>query len=152
MDEIRIAAEDIQSEDARLLIDELSMVLLQMTGSDGRSTFCYTDMADARSVFAVARDAQGNPLGCGALRRWSEDTAEIKRMYARKNAQGVGSKLIAFLEQSAQNFQFERVQLQTRVVNQNAVRFYERNGYSQIPNYGIYEHLSEAICFQKELK
>lgn len=151
MDEIRIAVEDINTADAHILIDELSDILQKMTGSDGRSAFSYADLYDTRSAFAVARNNQGCPLGCGALRRMTDDTAEIKRMYARTNTSGIGTRLIRFLEQKAQEFQFSRIMIQTRAVNENAVRFYQRNGYYIIPNYGIYEDRPEAVCFQKDM-
>ena len=151
MDEIKIAVESIESEDARILIDELSDILHRMTGNDGRSTFNNADMLDTRSVFVIARNAQGTPVGCGALRRMSADTAEIKRMYARANTSGTGTRLIAFLEQKAHELAFSKVRIQTRVLNENAVRFYKKNGYTVIPNYGIYENRPEAICFQKDI-
>lgn len=41
--------------------------------------------------------------------------------------------------------------LETRLVNTRAVHFYERHGYSRIPNYGRYIGRPEAVCFEKTL-
>ncbi|MDY4137901.1 MAG: hypothetical protein SOY30_00940 [Eubacteriales bacterium] len=43
----------------------------------------------------------GVPWGCGALRRLSADTGEIKRIDARPNRAGVGSGILAALEERA---------------------------------------------------
>ncbi|WP_312099439.1 hypothetical protein [Niallia sp.] len=41
--------------------------------------------------------------------------------------------------------------METRIINQNAVAFYQKNGYSKIANYRKYEHMPEAICFEKDI-
>jgi ribosomal protein S18 acetylase RimI-like enzyme len=46
---------------------------------------------------------------------------------------------------------YETLRLSTRLVNQTAVSFYERNGYRRIPNYGRYQGRDEAVCFEKML-
>jgi GNAT superfamily N-acetyltransferase len=151
MKNIKITGENIFSADAQMLIDELSETLQQITGSDGRSNFYYQDMADRRAFFAVSRDESGRPIGCGALRRLSDEDAEIKRLYARPNDFGAGTQMLHFLENKARELGFFRVCLQTRKINRNAVHFYQKNGYDIIPNYGIYENNSAGVCFAKSL-
>lgn len=42
-------------------------------------------------------------VGCGAFRELSDDTAEIKRMYARKKSSGVGGKILPILRNRRRN-------------------------------------------------
>ena len=46
-------------------------------------------------------------------------------------------------------FGYKAVWLETRRVNESAVRFYLEQGYQVRPNYGNYIGRSEAICFEK---
>jgi ribosomal protein S18 acetylase RimI-like enzyme len=64
---------------------------------------------------------------------------------------GVGSAILAFLELEALKLGFAALRLEARVVNEKAVTFYERRGYSRIPNFGKYVGKEEAICFEKRL-
>lgn len=148
MDNITINLEDIETKDACNLIDELSEQLKIITGNDGRSSFSKNGIA----AFAVARDMEGQPLGCGALREISRDVAEVKRMFVRKKHAGVGSKILLFLEDEAKRLNYTKIVIETRVINTNAVNFYKRNGYEVIENYGIYKDKPEAICFEKKIK
>jgi GNAT superfamily N-acetyltransferase len=151
VEEIIITAEDPRSPDAILLMNELSMCLLAITGDGGQSSFNAEDVRVPRSLFAIARNLKGEAIGCGAFRPMDKTTAEIKRMYVREKSSGVGSKLLFFLEHQALQMGYEVLHLETRLVNQVAVLFYERNGYRRILNYGRYQGRPEAVCFEKHL-
>lgn len=148
---VRIALEPATGEDARQLLDELSDALAAITGDSGRSSFDPADVQGSRAGFAVARDAEGRALGCGALRPLEGDAAELKRMYARPGGCGVGRALLRFLEEEARRLGYGALRLETRRVNARAVSFYERHGYARIPNYGRYAGLERAVCFEKRL-
>lgn len=148
MEYITINIEDVETKDACILIDELSEELKGITGNDGRASFSKEGIC----AFAIARDVEGEALGCGALRKFSKDVAEIKRMYVRKKHAGVGSKVLCFLEKEAKRLNYSKIVIETRVVNINAVNFYRKNGYKVTENYGIYVGRSEAICFEKMIK
>ena len=72
-------------------------------------------------------------------------------MYSRSGTVGVGSTILAFLEAEARNFGYKALWLETRIVNERAVNFYERRGYRQMPNFGKYVGNANAICFEKQL-
>jgi ribosomal protein S18 acetylase RimI-like enzyme len=46
---------------------------------------------------------------------------------------------------------YRAVWLETRLINECAVRFYEKRGYSRIPNFGKYRGNPQAVCFEKRL-
>lgn len=148
---INVASEDPCAPDAAAMLDELSEVLSAITGSSGRSSFDVNDVRVANACFVVARDDGGKALGCGAFRPLEGNIAEVKRMYSRRSMPGVGSAILSFLEVEALKSGFAVLRLETRLVNQNAVTFYERRGYSRIPNFGKYVGRNEAVCFEKRL-
>ena len=146
-----ILACDPDSVDARVLVDELSATLAGITGDSGKSSFSPQDARVARSVFVVARGADGALRGCGAIRPLHDDVGELKRMYARPGSVAVGAALLDHLEAQARGFGYRELWLETRRVNTRAVDFYLRHGYRQIPNFGSYVGRDEAICLAKAL-
>lgn len=148
---LTVGAEDPGSPDAVALLGELSAALAEITGSSGSASFDADDVRAARACFAVARDAGGQASGCGALRPLADDVAELKRMYARPGNPGAGTALLAFLEGEAAALGYRAIWLETRTINQRAVRFYLARGYSPIPNYGKYAGNPEAVCLAKRL-
>ncbi|WP_374581893.1 GNAT family N-acetyltransferase [Pseudoduganella sp.] len=150
----RVAAADPDEPDARALLAELDDTLQAITGDSGRTQFSAADVRSAAGRFALARDAQGRALGCGALRPLAAGeggVAEVKRMYARPGSQGVGSALLAWLEAEARRIGYRALRLETRLVNTRAVRFYLAHGYRRIDNFGRYAGNPAAACFEKLL-
>lgn len=148
---ILVRQESHRSPDAIMLMEELCQTLAAITGDGGGSSFSPEDLDDPRAVFVVARDESGFPVGCGAIRPMDETTAEIKRMYARRQGGRVGSLVLAFLEEQARALGYMSLVLETRKVNKRAVGFYLAKGYRVIENYGRYRGREEAVCFGKRL-
>jgi ribosomal protein S18 acetylase RimI-like enzyme len=148
---LRIRAEDPGTPDAAALIEELSASLAAITGDGGRSSFDVDDVRVAGACFAVARDADGVAVGCGAFRPLAEGVAELKRMYARRRNPGAGSALLAFLEAEAAALEYRAIWLSTRLINERAVGFYRVRGYAAIPNFGKYAGRADSVCLAKQL-
>lgn len=148
---LAIRAEDPGTPDAIALIDELSAALAAITGDSGRSSFDPDDVRVARARFVVARNADGQAVGCGAIRPLSDDIAEVKRMFSRPDNPGTGTALLAFLEAQAAALGYRAIWLETRAINERAVLFYLARGYARIPNYGKYTGNAEAVCLAKQL-
>lgn len=148
---IHVAPESPLSADATALLDALSDTLADMTGASGRASFDLADVTHERSLFVLARDETGQALGCGALRPHEPGVCEIKRMFARPDSKGVGTAILKHLEGAALAMGYREAVVETRVVNDNAVRFYRAHGYRQIANYGRYAGRPEAICLGKTL-
>jgi GNAT superfamily N-acetyltransferase len=148
---IQIVIEDPASSDSFALMGELSETLAQITGDDGKSSFDPSDLRSAKARFVVARNSDGEALGCGAFRPLEEGIAEVKRMFSRPGTRGVGSAILEFLEDEARALGYRALWLETRLVNEQAVRFYDRKGYQRIPNFGKYVGNPKAVCFEKNL-
>ncbi|MYM82270.1 GNAT family N-acetyltransferase [Duganella sp. FT50W] len=148
---LQLRQEDPTAADSVQLMDELSSALQAITGDSGMASFDAADVVGPAACFVVARDDHGNPLGCGAFRPLQPGVAEIKRMYARHGANGVGSAVLRFLEAEAAALGYQAVWLETRLVNRRAVDFYTARGYARIANYGKYIGNPLAVCFEKQL-
>jgi GNAT superfamily N-acetyltransferase len=142
---------DPETSEAQQLLAGLSASLQRITGSSGSASFDVNDVKGDGACFVIARSIDGVALGCGALRPLEPGVAELKRMFAVPGSKGVGRSILSFLEQQAGNFGYTQLWLETRKVNERAVAFYERHGYSPIANYGRYVGRPEAICFGKQL-
>ena len=105
------------------------------------------------TVFVVAENSSGEPVGCGGLRLLGNDEAEIKRMYVRPDHRGTGVSVAVLntLEEHGRRFGLRRLTLETGDRQPDAIRFYEREGYVRIPNFGPYAGEPASICYAKEL-
>lgn len=148
---ITIEEDDPRSIDSLQMIEQLSNELARITGSNGKSNFNPQDVLVPGARWVIARDASNKPVGCGALRPMSKTTAELKRMYSNRETPGIGAAILAYLEEAARQLGYREICLETRRVNAKAVGFYVKQGYVQIPNYGVYVGREEAVCFARQL-
>jgi GNAT superfamily N-acetyltransferase len=155
--QLRIVPEPLGSPVTVQLIAELDEELSLLYPEPG-STFFSLPEAD---VFVVAYDEHGRPLGCGAVRTvtgskappGSERTAEVKRMYVRPDARGlgVGGAIVASLEGHARALGVERLVLETGARQHAAQAVYERAGFTSCACWGEYAHSPLSRCYAKLL-
>jgi N-acetylglutamate synthase-like GNAT family acetyltransferase len=83
------------------------------------------------SFHAVAIDDDGNAAATGRLQFNSPEEAQIRSMAVRTDLQssGIGTKVLRFVEDHARSKGIKRLVLDAR---DNAVKFYEKNGYSVV--------------------
>jgi len=77
----------------------------------------------------------GEPIGCGAVRRSGGDTAEIRRMWvaARARGLGVGRRLLGELEAWARASGARVARLETNGALTEAIALYRSAGYRDVP-------------------
>jgi putative acetyltransferase len=121
-------------------------------GSDDHEPGSPPSAADI-DVFLVAADPSGNPVGCGALRRLDPVTAEVKRMYVApaSRGSGVATAILRALESAALDRGWTTIRLETGPAQPDAMRFYEREGYHEIPLYGVYIGSDVSVCYERVL-
>ena len=116
------------------------------------STASVEDMVPPAGRFLVAY-VDGVPAGCGTVRRFDDATGEVKRMYVRPDARGVGlaRRLLAELERAARAIGYERIVLDTGDRNRmpEAQALYRSSGYREIPDYN--GNPWAAVWFEKRL-
>jgi GNAT superfamily N-acetyltransferase len=90
-------------------------------------------------------------LAGGGLRRLSDDTCEIKRMWtaAGHRRKGYASRVLTGLEDAARAAGYATVLLETGPEQPEAIALYTARGYRHIPTYGRYE---DALAFQLDLR
>lgn len=94
------------------------------------------------------------PVGCGAIKEFSSDAVEVKRMYVIPAARshGVASLILSALEQWARELSYKKCVLETGTRQPEAIALYSKNGYTRIENYGQYAGVENSLCFEKRLK
>lgn len=91
------------------------------------------------------------PVGCGAIKKFDEDSVEVKRMFVSSDFrnQGFAQKVLQELEIWAKELGYKSCVLETGKRQIEAVKFYHKCGYKVIENYGQYTAMENSICFQK---
>lgn len=148
---IKVEKSDPFSSESHRLIEMLSAELAAITGDSGKTNFTVEAMNNDTAVWALAKNAHGDAIGCGAIRPLTQNIADLKRMFSDRSEPGVGNALLTFLESSANQMGYRELKLETRHINHRAVSFYEKNGYVRTDNYGPYIEREEAVCFSKTL-
>ncbi len=111
------------------------------------------------TVFLIAYDGDGagaghdTPVGCGGLRQLDAVHGEIKRMYVipERRGTGISTTILHALESEARGLGWDRLVLETGEAQPDAVRFYEREGYTSIPLFGYYVDSPLSLCYEKVL-
>ena len=94
------------------------------------------------------------PIGCGAIKEYSPNMVEVKRMYTSPGSRGKGiaTNILIELEKWATELSYEKCILETGKRQFEAVELYKKNGYKLIPNYGQYTGIENSLCFEKLMK
>jgi putative acetyltransferase len=146
---IRTNTEDL---DFQLLVKELDADLKIRDGDDHAFYSQYNKSDNIKHVIV----AYGNdtPVGCGAIKEYTADIMEIKRMYVlpNKRGQGIASIILNELENWADELGYKKCVLETGKKQPEAIRLYTKNGYTLIPNYGQYEGMKNSVCYEKMLR
>jgi GNAT superfamily N-acetyltransferase len=106
------------------------------------------------AVVLVARDDDGTPVGCGALRPLEPGAAELKRMYVVPAARGRGLArlLLAGLETEACEQGWTTLRLETGPRQPEAVALYTGAGYQPIGAFGHYRDADgDSLFFERTL-
>ena len=127
-----IASETPLSDDVRALVKELNEFTFELTPAEFRHHMTVEQMAQPDLTLFVARDASGATLGMGALKRHADGVGEVKRMFVKPSARGlgVGGAILARIEDLARQEGLSRVVLETGSNFDAAKRVYERGGFA----------------------
>jgi len=149
---IRIIRTDSGNKDFVELVKQLDAELAERDGIE-HSFYAQFNKIDLIKYVVVAYD-RNEAVGCGAIKEYSQDTLEVKRMFVplNKRGQGIASIILKDLENWCKELNYKRCVLETGKKQPEAIRLYEKNDYKIIPNYGHYKSAGNSVCFEKELK
>lgn len=143
---------DASHPDFKKLVTELDA---ELRIRDGDESDFYEQFNKSDSIkYAVVIYQTGIAVGCGALRPYTNDKIEVKRMYVplEHRSKGLATLVLKELEKWAIELGYYHLILETGIRQPEAIRLYNKNGYHSIPNYGQYEGVSSSVCFEKHLK
>jgi len=95
------------------------------------------EMTPPAGVFMLAR-LEGDPVGCGGLKRVDETTGEIKRVWTAPSARGLGvaRRIVRRLEAAARDMGLKGVRLDTNRALTEAQALYRAEGYREVARFG----------------
>ena len=102
---------------------------------------------------AVVAYLDNKPVGCGAIKQYADQTTEVKRMYVLPEYRGqrIAAEILSELENWAHELGYTACILETGKKQPEAIRLYQKSGYTPIPNYGQYVGVENSVCMTKSL-
>tara|TARA_R110002051_G_C8568551_1_gene475401 strand:+ start:348 stop:827 length:480 start_codon:yes stop_codon:yes gene_type:complete len=104
---------------------------------------------DEGGLFIAFRN--GEAVGIAGLRKFSEQDAELKRMYVQPDSRGlgIGQLLLSACMETAKKLNYESIKLDTADFMKSAIKLYTDNGFVEI---GAYRHNPHESARYYELK
>ncbi|HCY76753.1 MAG TPA: GNAT family N-acetyltransferase [Ignavibacteriales bacterium] len=101
--------------------------------------------------FHIVYNSENKPVACGALKKFNNSTAEIKRMFVinKHRGKGISKLILSHLEDLAGKLNYKRIVLETGIKQPEAISLYTKFGYTPIKCYGKYSDDDESRCFEK---
>ena len=141
------------SPDAFALLAELDAFLLSLPyPQESRHAFSVDKLIEQRVVFYVVY-FNGVPAGCGGVKRFDTDFAEVKRMYVRPEyrGQGLARAILDRISDCARQMGVTLLRLETGIYQTDAIALYEGWGFHRRPPYGDYRVDPMSVYFEKEI-
>jgi putative acetyltransferase len=127
----------------------------ELAERDGKDHPFYAQFNKIDKIkFVVVAYENGKPVACGAIKEFSPEIMEVKRMFTSPESRGKGiaGEILGELEMWASELSYKKCILETGKKQPEAIQLYEKNGYQIIPNYGQYAGIENSVCFEKNLK
>jgi GNAT superfamily N-acetyltransferase len=149
---IKIVRSDSDNHDFVELVKHLDADLAERDGNEHAFYAQFNKIAMIQ--FAVVAYENGKAVSCGAIKQYMPTIVEIKRTYTlpEYRGKGIATRVLTELELWASELSYEKCILETGKRQPEAIRLYEKNGYTCIPNFGQYAELENSVCFEKTIK
>ncbi len=137
--------------DFQQLVAQLDAYLRVMDGDEHSFYAQYNKIDMLQQVVLCYNDEVA--VACGAFKKYDEESVEIKRMFVvpEFSGKGAAAAVLSELERWAIELNYNSTVLETGKRQVEAVKFYQKSGYSVIPNYGQYIGIENSVCMQKLL-
>lgn len=148
---IRLVRSDSTHPDFRAMVQLLDQDLAIRDGAD-HGFYAQFNKIDAIQHCVIAYDME-QPVGCGAIKAFGEDSMEVKRMYVLPASRGksIALQILSELETWATELGKSKTVLETGQKQPEAIALYFKAGYQRTPNYGQYIGIENSLCFEKNL-
>lgn len=150
MDKVVIRRFSAPNDDFIQLVQALDEYLAVIDGEEHAFYDQFNAIDTLKHIVIAYKD--NRPVGCGAFKVVDAATTEIKRMYTAPDFRGMGiaMSILKELEVWSKESGCESIILETGKRMPDAVSFYKKAGYLQIPSYGQYQNSENSVCFQKQ--
>jgi putative acetyltransferase len=149
---MKIALESPDQPEVISLIADLDAYQDTLYPPESRHSLDLASLKQPNVVFAVARNALGQAIGCGAVVINSE-YGELKRMYVHPERRGAGvaRKVLAFLASRAGLRGCKLLKLETGPSQPEALGLYASCGYERRGPFGKYADDPLSVFMQKRI-
>lgn len=149
---LRIVAERPDTADASQLIRELDEHLIPLYSIESRYGFSVDKLIQEEVAFFVMRYNE-ELVGCGGVKVFPGEYAEVKRMYVRPQYRGRGfaKMILEHLAAFAREQQVVLLRLETGIHQHEAIGLYERVGFRPIGRFGDYPANSQSLFYEKSI-
>lgn len=150
---MHIQLEHPNQPDVAQLIADLDAYQHTLYPAESVYSLDIDSLSQPNVLFAVARDAAGSAVGCGAV-VLTPEYGELKRMYVQPalRGQGVAAKVLDLLEAQAAARGCTRLSLETGPFQHAALALYERRGYTRGERFGDYREDPFSIYMHKTIQ
>lgn len=133
------------------LVQQLDEDLLVRDGKDHAFFKQFNKIDNINHVVVAYYDNVA--VGCGAIKPFDSDTAEVKRMFVQPHmrGRGIAAGILKELELWAKELGYVNTILETGIRQPEAIRLYKKSNYTIIPNYGQYVGVATSVCMTKKL-
>ncbi len=149
---MHIALESPDQPDVIALITELDAYQDSLYPPESRHALDLSVLVQPHVLFAVARDAAGQAVGCGAV-VLEDEGGELKRMFVSPTARGrgVAQRLLSLLEAGARQRGCRVLKLETGPYQPEALGLYKRCGFARRGPFGGYADDPLSVFMEKPL-
>lgn len=132
----KFIARKLLTEYGLYLFDELKLMAGSETFFKELKTFPDKKYQQPDGAFYMAYHGD-IPIGCAGLKRFDQQSCELKRMYVQPafRGMGFGVELTKLVLKEANKLGFDRVLLDTNLEMPAAVQVYLKAGFKEIPPY-----------------
>ena len=148
---ISIRRSNAQDADFKKLV---SLLDAELAALDGDQAAFYAGLnKTADNIDVVVAYIDGQPVSSGAIRPYTKEQIEVKRMFTLKEhrGKGIAAEIVRELETWARELGYKELILETGKRQPWAIALYKRVGFVSIPNYGHYASDDNSVCFKKSL-
>lgn len=139
--------------DFAILCEELDASIDELVGNkfDRKPYVQYNQRDDIRDVIIAYN--QNELVGCASYKKYEQETAELKRVFVKKDyrGQGIAGKMLDELENRARRQGYKTMVLETGEMLAASMKLYKSSGYEITENYGQYADMIDSICMKKLL-
>ncbi len=153
MTSLRIAIETPDQPEVLELLAQSDAYADSLYPPEGNFGSPLEDLMRADVDFIVVRKADGEAIGCGAVKWFDEGSGELKRIFVDPAARGMGAgrALMEKLEELAHQRGVRQLYLETGELNVEAVRMYKAFGYAPCGPFGPYEDNPYSLFMSRSL-